>query len=75
MKKEWLNPEMMELGVQSTKEGLDCEVENEDVKCIFPHEHVCSKCGKDFGHKWGSHESWWAHQLCCNGKPPVCPVS
>ena len=28
---------------------------------------ICPKCGKDFGHKFGSHIAWEIHKGCCNG--------
>ena len=67
MRREWLNPELVNLQVNQTREELDCETENGGEKCIWPHDHICPKRGKDFGHKFGSHIAWEIHKGCCNG--------
>lgn len=67
MRRKWLNPELVNLQVKQTREGLDCETENEGEKCIWPHDHICPKCGKDFGHGLGSHLEWEKHKWHCNG--------
>lgn len=67
MKKEWINPELLEEILAVTEEGLECESENGEGKCLWPHKHICKKCGRDFGHKFGSHFEWEIHQRLCNG--------
>ena len=67
MKKEWINPELLEENLAVTEEGLECESGNGEEKYFWPHEHICNKCGKDFGHKIGSHSRWEWHQRFCNG--------
>ena len=83
MKKEWLTPELDQLNVQETKEALECEISEESYtvsgeKCIFPHDHICKKCGYDFGHWIGSHIAWDIHRSRCDGNsqvPPQTPLS
>ena len=67
MRRKWLNPELVNLQVKQTREGLDCETEDGGEKCIWPHDHICPKCGKDFGHGLGSHWEWEKHKWHCNG--------
>lgn len=61
MRREWLNPELVNLQVKQTREELDCESEGGVEKCIWPHKHVCPRCGYDFGHCIGSHYAWKHH--------------
>lgn len=67
MKKEWINPELLEENLAVTEEGLECESENGEEKYFWPHSHICKKCGYNFGHGFGSHSAWEIHQLFCNG--------
>ena len=67
MKKEWINPELLEEILAVTEEGLECESANGEEKYFWPHKHICKKCGRDFGHGFGSHLEWEIHQSFCNG--------
>ena len=42
MRREWLNPELVNLQVKQTREELNCESESGVEKCIWPHKHVCT---------------------------------
>ena len=61
MKKEWINPELLEENLAVTEEGLECESENGEEKFFWPHRHICPICGYDFGHWPGSHNRWVNH--------------
>ena len=69
MKKEWLNPQMKNLGLESTKEGLECESGNGQEKLFWPHSHKCKYCGRYFGHNLGSHAMWEYHESICEKNP------
>ena len=45
MKKEWINPELLEENLAVTEEGLECESENGEEKFFWPHRHICPICG------------------------------
>lgn len=59
MKKKWLNPQLMNLGVQETRED---EV-NENAKIIFP----CRHCGETFLFPWNRNE----HEKTCIYRKPA----
>ena len=61
MKKEWINTELLEENLAVTEEGLECESENGEEKFFWPHEHICPRCGYNFGHWFGSHNAWVNH--------------
>lgn len=61
MKKEWINPELLEENLAVTEEGLECESENGEEKFLWPHRHICPICGQNFGHWPGSHNRWVNH--------------
>lgn len=61
MKKEWINPELLEENLAVTEEGLECESENGEEKFLWPHRHICPICGQNFGHWFGSHNAWVNH--------------
>ena len=61
MKKEWINPELLEENLAVTEEGLECESENGEEKFLWPHRHICPICGQNFGHWFGSHNTWVNH--------------
>ena len=61
MKKEWINPELLEENLAVTEEGLECESENGEEKFFCSHRHICPRCGYNFGHLFGSHNAWERH--------------
>lgn len=61
MKKEWKSPRVEILGVKTTQEDLECESNNEGEKFLWPHNHICPRCGYNFGHGLGSHYAWEHH--------------
>lgn len=69
MKKEWLKPQLKNLALESTREGLECESENGTEKCFWIHKHVCQYCGIDFRHGFGSHDRWKHHESVCEKNP------
>ncbi len=67
-KKLWSNAEVVELGVESTKE--DCMPTSSD-KCLDKDNHTCKYCGQFFI----THELKKYHEERCPQKPqePVIP--
>ncbi len=64
VKKNWEMPELMELGLKSTKE--DCSTLKTGEKCFM--NHTCQYCGKEFKAGSFSHIEYELHVAKC-GKP------
>ena len=63
MKKEWINPELLEENLAVTEEGLECESENGEEKYFWPHSIFVKNVDITLGHGFGSHSAWEIHQL------------
>ncbi len=62
-KKNWVKPDLMELGLENTKDGNSA-----DERCLFVHK--CKHCGQ----KFSNHVSEVLHEMTCPAKKPVHPL-